>query len=518
MSKFIEELKKSGDELKNVKLEFAEYHKSEKKLCVSVISSCDLGESGKNEIAKSINEKLPFLTAEVSVKKSVCDCDLAKKCVYDFICEKFPSVKGSVKPEDIVPSAVFGDETKDEKNKTGGARTIAVDIRAENEVCKHLNGERFFEELQKYLDRRFCENFVFSFTPRADENDLTALKQPKVDVARIEAIPLRYFKVGAVTRLFDNDETDEALYIADALEHTGETAVAGKVVSVRQRETKTGKPFYIVDISDGTGRISGTVFSTKEIIRKMEKVQEGSEIIAVGKCETVNGYHRFTIKSINYCEFPKNFVYVERQSRRPPETYLTVQPSEIEEIRQTDMFSDQTLPECFKGTSIVVVDLETTGTSPADDKVTEIGAVKIIDGKIVCKFATMVNPERKIPERVVELTGITDDMVADAPKFEDVAGDLYKFCYGSIIVAHNLPFDYTFIKNLSKPLGYVYENRGMDTLDMSRALVKGLPNYQLNTVCGHFGIEFLHHRAYSDALATAQMFIELIRIKGDLSI
>lgn len=509
MSEFSDKLKQAGALFSNVKLNRAEYVKSEKKLYVSVVTPRDLGVSGEKEIADIINKNLPFLNAEVTAKKSVCDGETAKTSIYGFICEKFPSVKGSIKSDDIVASVIGGEENE---------RAIAVDIRAENEVCKHLSGERFFDELEKYLNKNFCEKFTFSFTPRADENDLTALEQPKVDVARIEAIPLRYFKVSAVTRLFDNNDTDEAMYIADALEHTGETAVAGKVVSVRQRETKTGKPFYIVDISDGTGRISGTVFSTKEIIRKMEKVQEGSEIIAVGKCETVNGYHRFTIKSINFCDFPKNFVFVERASRRPPETYLTVKPSDIEEMRQTDMFSDQTVPECFKGTSIVVVDLETTGTSPADDKVTEIGAVKIENGKIVCKFSTMINPERKIPEKVVELTGITDDMVADAPKFEDVAGDLYKFCYGSIIVAHNLPFDYTFIKNLSKPLGYVYENRGMDTLDLSRALVKGLANYQLNTVCAHFGIEFLHHRAYSDALATAQMFIELIRIKGDLSI
>ncbi len=319
-----------------------------------------------------------------------------------------------------------------------------------------------------------------------------------------------------VTRLFDNEDGTEAVYIEDASERTGELTVAGKVLSVRERETKTGKPFYIVEISDGTGKMSGTVFSTKEIIRKMEKVQEGSEVIAGGKCEQVNGYHRFTIKSLNFCSLPKNFVYQERASRRPPETYLNVFPSDIEEVRQTDMFSDQTLPAALMGTSIVVVDLETTGTSASEDKVTEIGAVKIIDGKIACKFATMVNPERKIPPEVVELTGITDEMVADAPKFEDVAGDLYKFCHGSVIVAHNLPFDYNFIKNLSKPCGYVYNNRGMDTLDLSRALVKGLANYKLNTVCAHFGIEFLHHRAYSDALATAQLFIELIKIKGEL--
>ena len=162
----------------------------------------------------------------------------------------------------------------------------------------------------------------------------------------------------------------------------------------------------------------------------------------------------------------------------------------------------------------MVLDLETTGTSVTDDRITEIGAVRLVDGKVTEKFSTMVNPERKIPEIVVELTGITDDMVANAPTFAEVAGDIYKFCYGSIIVAHNIGFDYPFLKNMSKPSGYLYANRGIDTLALSRELLT-LPNNKLNTVCEHFGIEFLHHRAYSDALATAQMFIELVRLKGE---
>ena len=264
--------------------------------------------------------------------------------------------------------------------------------------------------------------------------------------------------------------------------------------------------------------MSGTIFSTKEVLKKMEKVQEGSEVIAIGKAEvTPDGYHRFTISSLNYCELPKNFVYKERESRKPPETYLTVKPEPIEVSFQTDMFSlVDTTPDCLKGKTFVVLDFETTGTLPQEDKITEIGAVKMVDGKIVEKFATMINPERKIPELIVELTGITDEMVADAPKFEEVAGDLYKFCHGSIIIAHNLPFDYAFLKNMSKPLNYIYSNRGIDTVAFARAVLPQLGHHKLNNICEHFGIELVHHRAYNDAYATAQAFIEMVKIKGEL--
>lgn len=505
MTEFIKKLHAvSGYE--GFKLSRAEYYSSARRLNAFLISPSGYSDKDEQKIAELIKSELPFANVFVSVKKTVCDEDIARRAALDFICAKYPSVKGSVKLSDIFAS-VSGE---------GKTRKVSIDIRAEKQACDHLSSENFTDELKKYFDKTFCEEFDVTFTPRADESCDDILKEPEADVARIEAIPLRKFKVADVTRLFDNCDEDEAVYIEDALELSGDVTIAGKVLSVRERETKNGKPFYIIDISDGTGRMSGTIFSTKEIIRKMEKVQEGSEVIAVGKCEFSNGYHRFTVKSLNFCTFPANFVYKERAARRPPEYYLTVFPSEIEEIRQTDMFTDQSVPSALNGVSVVVVDLETTGTSATDDKVTEIGAVKIENGKITCKFATMVNPERKIPAEVVELTGITDEMVANAPKFEEVAGDLYKFCHGSIIVAHNLPFDYNFIKNLSKPSGYVYSNRGMDTLDLSRALLKGLPNYKLNTVCAHFGIEFLHHRAYSDALATAQLFIELIKIKGEL--
>ena len=107
-------------------------------------------------------------------------------------------------------------------------------------------------------------------------------------------------------------------------------------------------------------------------------------------------------------------------------------------------------------------------------------------------------------------------MVSSAPPFEDVCADFYKYCYGATLVAHNIEFDSRFLKKQSKPLDYIYDNPMMDTLAIAREVVYGVANYKLNTLCDKFEIPLVHHRAYNDAYATAQLFIEIIRLKGSL--
>lgn len=505
MSKIIEGIKALDERYKGIRLESAVYSKKSKELYVTFILGVHFNEKDNQIIREYICKNLPFATVTTDIKKVVCSCDLLSRKIVEFIEEKYRVLKDRVHCEDICSEEV-------DKGK------IKIIFNFEKEVCSHLENSNFFDKLEVFLNGAFCESFTYQFNPKKDVDSSDLLKEEKVDYSRIEQISARYFKVNCVTRLFDNNETDEVMYIADALERTGEIAIAGKIIGIKQKETKNGKPFFIIDFNDGTGRMSGTVFSTKDILKKMEKIQEGSEVVVVGKAEvTPEGYRRYTISSLNYCELPKDFVYKERESRKPPETYLIVKPEPIEQSFQTDMFSlvDVT-PECLKGKTFVVLDFETTGTLPQEDKITEIGAVKIVDGKITEKFASMINPERKIPELIVELTGITDEMVADAPKFEEVAGDLYKFCHGSIIIAHNLPFDYAFLKNLSKPLNYLYFNRGIDTVAFARKVLPQLGHHKLNNICEYFGIEFVHHRAYNDAYATAQAFIEMIKLNGKL--
>ena len=501
MSKILNKIKTANVKYEGVKIENAVYYKKSKLLEVALLLCVHFDDTDKALISKIIQEQLPFVSLDLQLKKIVCDCDLLAKKILEFVAVQHKVLKDRIKACDI--STVKEDDG-----------VIRIIFSFENEVCSHLEASGFTDSLNDFLHTCFCEKFIYQFKPRNDEDTTDILREEKVDYNRIEQIPARYFKVEAVTRLFDNNETDEVMYIADALERTGEIAIAGKIIGIKERETKTGKPFFILDFNDGTGRMSGTIFSTKDILKKMQKVQEGSEVVVVGNAEiTPEGYRRYTIKSLNYCELPKNFVYQERASRKPPETYLVVKPEPIQTVSQTDMFSMvDTTPECLKGKTFVVFDFETTGTMPQEDKITEIGAVKIVDGKIIERFATMINPERKIPDLIVELTGITDDMVANAPRFEEVAGDFYKFCHGAILIAHNLTFDYSFLKNMSKPLNYVYSNRVIDTLSMARAILPNLGHHKLNNICEYFGIELVHHRAYNDAYATAQAFIEMIKL------
>ncbi len=159
----------------------------------------------------------------------------------------------------------------------------------------------------------------------------------------------------------------------------------------------------------------------------------------------------------------------------------------------------------------VVFDLETTGLSPAKEKITEIGAVKIKDGKVIDSFNHFVNPEKEIPYNIQQLTGITNEMVEDAPTIKEILPKFYEFIGDSVIVAHNASFDTSFIKQAAKDLGMDYDFCCVDTLSLARTLVKELKNHKLDTLTKHFKIKLEnHHRACDDALATGHIFIKLL--------
>ncbi len=159
----------------------------------------------------------------------------------------------------------------------------------------------------------------------------------------------------------------------------------------------------------------------------------------------------------------------------------------------------------------VVFDIETTGFSARYDGITEIGAIKVKDGAIVGRYSQLVNPEKKIPAKVVELTGITDDMVANKPKIKAVIGDFLAFCGDCPVVAHNATFDVSFIREKAKLVGVDYAPTVLDTLKMSRMLLKDLKRFGLNRVAKYLGVALdNHHRAVDDALATAKIFNILV--------
>jgi len=167
----------------------------------------------------------------------------------------------------------------------------------------------------------------------------------------------------------------------------------------------------------------------------------------------------------------------------------------------------------------VVFDVETTGLSSEKDTIIEIGAVRIKDGQILESFNSFVNPKRPIPQNITEITGITDEMVSDAPVLCDVIKSFCDFIADADLVAHNAKFDTAFLKNAFVSSGIEYKFTCIDTLELSRALVKDIKNYKLDTLCKYFKIKLEnHHRACDDALATGGVLLALFGLLNEKSI
>jgi ATP-dependent DNA helicase DinG len=163
--------------------------------------------------------------------------------------------------------------------------------------------------------------------------------------------------------------------------------------------------------------------------------------------------------------------------------------------------------------TFVVVDFETTGNRPKDgDKIIQIGAVLVRDGQIVERFSTLVNPEVDIPPFIEKLTGITNDMVADAPPIEDVLPPLLKMLNGATFVAHNVFFDLSFLQHALQEAGYnSFTGPLIDTVELARLLLPSQEGYRLSDLS--VGLDIMHdrpHQADSDAEATARLLLHLL--------
>ena len=185
----------------------------------------------------------------------------------------------------------------------------------------------------------------------------------------------------------------------------------------------------------------------------------------------------------------------------------------IVENNTVELLEDDSHLRLLKELDFVVVDVEATGAKTPPNRLIELGAYRIRGGKIVDKFATLVNPEIPIPRFVATLTGISNEMVKGAPVFADVAPKWLDFVSEAVLVAHNAPFDTSFLNHeISRVYpGHRMVNPHLCTVRLSRRAMPDLSNHRLETIASHFSIPIAsRHRAGSDALATAEIFILLL--------
>ncbi len=476
---------------------------------VRLITDCAYSRSDYDSAYSVVRRYVPQeFSLELHISKLTPDCDMVRRKISAVIAEKFPALSS------VLTERSIGVE-KEEGGFCFTLSTLGGKARAEGVV----------HAVEQALSKSFCGTFRGTVSEEklsADAIELEEQVEEEVFIA-----PPRTFPVENFSPIESAAPPARALYIADFNFVSENAVVCGRVVDLSERSYVRSngeeKPYFTITLTDGTGTVRMTYFSRKKSVDKIREIKAGESIVCSCRSDVHNGMLRYTATNIDYGSPPENFTPEKRKCRPVPRGYHTVKPERFVDYTQTDFFTDTSLPQCFKGTVFVVFDLETTGLNSTPvggemDGIIEIGAYKVVDGEITEKFSTFVNPERSVPleQRIIELTGITDAMVKSAPSYRDVLPDFVKFCDGAVLAGHNaVGFDFKFIDHYCRELGYEVGGRVIDTLTLSQKMLH-LSNYKLNTVAEHFGITFNHHRAEDDALATAKIFIELIKLKKSL--
>lgn len=498
-AEFIADVRSIDSSLKNIRLSSIEIEREKSKIRYNFICDQAVGAQLQKEILSEVEKiTLPaFTTVEISVKKIVSNDELINTEIYKYLSEKYPSISIFLKPTDVI-SQVVGDMVK-------------YTLRLTKDGVDYVNKNGLTYTLNDYLSKRFCSDFAGGTEIKEADESISLLSE-EVYESELQKIEHRTIKVKEVVVIDDENMGDLALYIEDAT--SGEVTVCGVITELSERETKNGKPFLIIHLDDTTGKTSGVYFSKKSTYHKIKELAVGDAIIVRGSIGEYNGRRSFTFDKINRCVFPSDFVKKEKYKKTAPREYKNIFPEEASTVKVKSVFdAEEILPAELTESEYVVFDLETTGLDLMSNGITEIGAVKIVDGKIKEQFTTLVKPDYRITEENFKITGISEEMVKDAPKIGAVIPDFMKFIDGAILVAHNAEFDLKFIKRFAGAEEYEIKNKVLDTLELARSNLPQLRRHDLGTIAEYFGIVFHHHRALSDAYCTAEAFIELMKIK-----
>lgn len=501
MKTFVHEIRAIAPDVSGIRLQNVDVKKKEKTVVFSFICDKPVPEDIIDKIRDKCDKITPqcFVNIRVDVLKVVSDKESVEKAVRDFLRKEYTSIGYLLEKDDV--TATFHDGM------------VKYTLRLLDDNLRYVESNGILDKITAYLQTRFCDRFVGECQLKEGEIDVSILKDEPVTHA--EYIERRYIKVKNVVPMDETrNPTDLATYIEDAT-LAGAFVLCGKITRIIEKQTKNGKPFFIIDFTDKTGYATGMYFSKPATLDRVKSLVVGDAIIANCTQDYYNDKLSLKLDKINRCVFPEDFVPQRKKKKTAPQEYSVVFPFKDETVETIDMLTEkEELPECLVNNDFVVLDFETSGLEVGTDRITEIGAAKIEKGKITQLFQTLIDPKLKLSAKNISLTGITQEMVDGQPTFERVIGDFYKFCEGSVLVGHNiLGFDIKMLEAQASPEGYYFENKIIDTYPLAMEVVKGLGNYKLNSIADKFGIEFHHHRALADAYATAQIFIKLIEIK-----
>ncbi len=332
----------------------------------------------------------------------------------------------------------------------------------------------------------------------------------------------------AQTELLENGENAENAN-AESQEESNEN-ITNKImesaevleeINKEEEKEQTGyqRKLYKFVLEDFTASVPCVFFSNKENQSKLEKLEVGSEILVKGNLEEdkYSGGVSMRVKELSYCKLPESFEeYIVYREEKP--FYEFVKPEKVVMYEQNDLTNfmlEEEVPKHLQNKVYVCYDFETTGLHyEQGDKIIEIGAVKIENGKITEKFMTYVDPEKPIPAESSAISGIVDEDVKGAPIDSEALQDFYKFTRGAILTGYNIiNFDNVFLKGQGKACRFNFDNECEDVFHYAQKYVHGVKNYRLGTIAAKLGVVLDNaHRAVYDAMATAEVFIKLCKM------
>lgn len=357
---------------------------------------------------------------------------------------------------------------------------------------------------------------------------------------------------------------------------SGRIVVWGDVFDIEKKVTKSGdKNIFTIDITDYTGSTTAKVFNSIKESAVIDNIKKGDTIVVQGDVE-YDKYAGELVVNARSIGTAQKVKVVDNAEKKRVELHMHTNMSQMDAVTSagdlvnrayqwghkavaiTDHGVAQAFPDAMKAAdkinkdeekikiiygveayfmddlvesvkgdadtgfdgTFICFDIETTGLSAARDKITEIGAVKVENGVITDTFSTFANPEMPIPQKITQLTGITDDMVKDAPLQSEAVGAFLEFAGDNVLVAHNAPFDTSFIAKACEDMGREYNYTSIDTVAISRAILTDIKNCKLDTVAKFLRLgDFNHHRATDDAEMLARIFINLCqRLTDDYGI
>ncbi len=496
---------------------------------VTILTKCSCEEKG----AASIEEYIPnveyILEKYCPASKKIDSCiSIDCNCTGD-------EHKITLNIHDKVVKNSIESKKLDQQIKKSAAMSLGLDVQVHvNDMSSDIDLDSYFEESNKIIAEKMKE----MTTPAK-----TVSKPASSD--------------GEV--LYGKKILSESITLAELSDLEKSVVVQGRVFASEIRKTNGKTNIQTFAITDGTASVNCKLFFKGDDA----PLKDGSYVKLKGDymLDTYSRELTFSVKDINKAEMVKR---EDKAEKKRVELHLHTNMSSMDAIESvkdlvkqaadfghpaiaiTDHGVVQAFPEAMDqgkkhGVKIiygvegylvddtmnvlkeynnlplsqdfVVFDIETTGLSSSQDRITEIGAVKISDGKIVDSFSRLINPERKLSAKIIELTGITDEMLSDKPTIDVVLPEFMNFIGDAMLVAHNSDFDTGFIRENCNRLNLPYESKAIDTVAVSRALLTDMKSHKLNLVAKKLGISLEnHHRAVDDAQATAEIFLKFLEM------